>query len=255
MKLFVYAFLILITIPIFATTKFAMCAYIDDNDKAIGFYETFATENTGNDIYIFYKQDVSINQTYKVKIERMENRIDSEYQIVDTISLKAINDTQNYCYNSYTFSLPGFYKITLLDSTATNSLATYKTSIRYLDNYYNNDSTIDTWYYKNVKMAFCDSVLSEILIGQKSKFILNEVGINIVTYVAHDEKKLRTDKIIAKIYSINNSKNLVETLTIDLKPTQRWTSFPINIKNKGKYSVELFSDKDIFIQKKSVEVE
>ncbi len=255
MKLFVYAFLILITLPTFATSKFAMCAYIDDSDKAIGFYETFATENTGNDIYIYYKQDATINQTYKVKIERMANRIDSAYEIVDTITMKAKNETQNYCYNSYSFSLPGFYKFTLLDSNATNIIETYKTSIRYLDNYYKDDSTLDTWYYKNTKIVFCDSVLSEIFIGKKNKFPFNEVGSTIVTYISHDEKKLRTEKIIAKIYAINDSNNLIETLTIDLKPTQRWTSFPITIKNKGKYSVELFSDKDIFIQKKSVEVE
>lgn len=256
MRLYILCTFLCISISSIAASKFSLCAYIDDSDKAIGFYETFATENTGNDIYIYYNSDKGLDPSYKVKIERMENRVDSSYALLDEITLKPKDPASTYAYQSYEFSLPGFYKFTLLDNSGTNTVETYKTSIRYLDNYYAADSTLDTWYYKNVKMVFCDSVLSEIFIGKKNKFTYNPNGTVISTYVSHDdEKKLRTEKIIAKIYSTNDSKQLVNTVTIDLQPTQRFTIFPITLKDKGKYSVELFSDKDIFIQKKAVEIE
>ncbi|MFN8283820.1 MAG: hypothetical protein U0U67_11440 [Chitinophagales bacterium] len=254
MKLFVYIVLFFFSVYGFSKNRFALCLYIDDSDKAVGFRESFATEKDGNDIYIYYQADANLTQDYKVKIERMEDRADSVYTVLDEIILPVNKTPKNYTYKSYTFSLPGFYRFTLLDSNS-NAIETYKTSIRYLDNYYANDSALDTWYYKNTAIVFCDSVLSEIFIGKKNKFPYNTGGTIVTTYITHDEKKLRTEKIVAKIYTIDGAKNLIETLNIDIKPTQRWTSFPVTLKNRGKYRVELYSDKGIFIQSKTVEIE
>lgn len=256
MKLFIYTFFVFFSIKTFATNKFALCAYIDDNDKAKGFYQSFVTENTGNDIYIYYQSDFNLTQNYLVKIELMDSRIDSVYTMIDEIKLNAIDNSKNYTYTSYEFNRPGFYKLTLLDSSNTNVIETTKTRIRFSDNFYTTDSTLDSWYYKNTKMEFCDSILSEIFIGKKQKFEYNPAGTVITTYISHDVgKALHTEKITAKIYDLNAANNLIDTIEVELKPTQRWTSFPITIKDKGKYNVELFSDKAIFIQKKTVEVE
>ena len=47
---------------------------------------------------------------------------------------------------------------------------------------------------------------------------------------------------------------LKETKEFPLNYSQRWTSLPFNISEKGKYIIELYNDNNIFIQSKTVDI-
>lgn len=254
MKRIISLLLILLSInTITATSKFTLCAYVDKKSgETLGFFQTWAIEKNGSDIFLYYKSDSPLQSNYTIKIERIENRNDTSYTVIDEIKISPKYIDSSWMAKRYEFNKPGNYRFTLLDSTNTTTLECYTTSLRYLDNEYMNDSALDTWYYKNVSLKFCDSVWSEILIRKNDQF---NTGKDFVAYVAHDdEKQLRTSKIIVKIYSLNEAKTLKTTKEYDINYHQRWTTIPFNFSEKGKYIIELYSDKNIFIQNKIVDI-
>ncbi len=252
-RFFYILFCLIIINSVYAESKFSLCAYVDKKSgETLGFFQSWAIEKTGSDIFIYYKSENPLQAVYKVKIERLENRIDTNYILVNEMEIKPKYADSSWMAKRYTFYHPGIYKFTLLDSTATQTIATYETSIRYLDTEYANDTSIDTWYYKNVKLNFCDSVWSEILIRKNDRF-LN--GNNFMAYLSHDdEKQLKCHKINAKIFLLNGDKSLKDTKEFPLNYSQRWTILPFNISEKGKYIIELYNDNNIFIQSKTVDI-
>lgn len=257
MKYFIILLLVFGSVnKIEAANIFTVCADYDSTGNPKNMYQNWLTQRGGNFMYIFFKADHLLTKKYRVRIEKLYNRIDTTYLLFDRFTLK--NDgKKNWVANKYTFLKSGNYRFLLFEDDSETPIETYYTAISYTDETYTDDGFVDTWYYKNTEFRFCDSVSNSKLVGVKDVFKIQPVETKVTIYITHEQNKpLRTDRILAKVYNItNNEKKYVYTDVFFSEYNWQWTFLPLYLTDKGNYLVELYNEEDIFINSRKVEIQ
>lgn len=207
-----------------AKTLFTVCADYSNDGNPINSYAEWNIQRSGNFMYIFVKSDQLLTKKYFIRIEKLYGRTDSTFLLFDQFELKK-DSSKNWVANKYTFLRSGIYKFLLFENDDNTPVETYYTTILYTDQTYIDDGFTDTWFYRNSTLRFCDSIHNEQLIGTKDIFIAQPKETKITMYISQpDRLELKTDRILAKIYKLeNNEKKFLYTDIFFTNYKWRWT--------------------------------
>lgn len=254
MRLFILLFFLLLTFSLSANNLFLLCSDYDIDGNPINTYKNWVINKKGNFMYILFKSNENLKDKYYLRIEKMYNRNNNTFYLYDKFLLNT-DSTKNWVANKYTFLKNGNYRFAIYKNNEAYPFDSLFTTLNYPTDVYTDDGYLDTWYYTNTSMLFCDSVYKDELIGVKDSFNLN-LNKNINIYIGNEVgKNLRTDRMIGRLYSlIDNNKILYRTDIYYTKYTWQWSNLNLFIDKKGTYLIELYSEDDIFINSRKITI-
>ena len=238
-----------------AEKKLLLCSDYDKEGNPIGEFPTWQIRKTGNFMYILYKSSVPLTESLFVSFEKTFSRKDTNYYEYDHYYLVP-DSSKKWAVNKYIFSKPGNYKISVFNRTSEELLQSYYTTINFLDDEYSEPFYTDTWYYSQSSIFFCDSigVGDGKLIGRSDVFEYQPKREKIFLYIEQGNKKsFKTQHLYIKIYTRDTHK-LVKSTSYSVSHEWFWTFIPIYLIEKGKYTVELYNEDDLYINSGDFEI-
>ncbi len=253
MRILLPAFVLLITNMVQAENKLQLCTSYDVNGTPENTYPSWKISKTGNFMYILYQSDTPIEDSLYITLSKTYSRKDTSYYQYDHYYL--IPDaSKKFAANKYIFSKPGNYIISVFDKHTEELLQSYTTVIDFADDDYRDPYFTDTWYYKLSQMYFGDTMVGEKLIGKSEVFTYKPGGNKITLYISQqNHSPLKSQHLIVKIISKETNK-LIKTNSYNIFTDWYWTYLPVYIDNKGKYTVEMYNEDDVFINKADLEI-
>ena len=236
-----------------AENKLLLCTSYDNDGNYTGDFPSWKINRTGNFMYVLYQSDTPLNDSLYISLEKTFNRKDSNYYQYDHYYLVP-GATKKFAVNKYIFTKPGNYRISVYDRLSEALLKTYTTAIGYTDQEYADKFFTDTWYYNESVIYFCDSLVNSKLIGKSDVFSYQPQREKIVLYVEQLNKiSLKTDHLFVKVFNRENHQ-LVQSSSYSIHNEWYWTFISIYIKDRGKYTVELYNEDDVFINQADLEI-
>ncbi len=254
MRILVWILSFFLFTSVYAERFFQLCGEFDHQGKPLNSYKNWIINKNGSFMYIFYKKDENIKGKHYIRIEKIYNRNNPTYFLYDEFALM-VDSTQNWIANKYTFMKNGDYRFYIYNESQRAPIDSFYTSLDYAADVYTDNGYLDTWYYINSNMQFCDSMSNKQLIGTKDSFKLN-LEKDITIYLSHESGKLlRTDRVIGRIYQlINNQKVYYKTDIYFTEYNWQWTYLYLFIDRKGKFLVELYTEDDLFINSRIITI-
>ncbi|MDB5226510.1 MAG: hypothetical protein JWN78_703 [Bacteroidota bacterium] len=253
MRILLMILVILIGFIARAENKLQLCTEYDANGDPKTTFPAWKIRKTSNFMYVLYKSDTPIEDSLYIFLEKTYSRKDTAYYEYDHYYLVP-DASKKFAANKYIFSKPGNYRISVFDRHTEKLLQTYTTFIEFADDEYKDPYYTDTWYYNQAEIYFCDSIVDDKLVGRSDVFSYQPGGNKIMLYIAQQNKNpLKTQHLIVKIFS-RGTNQLIKTNSYNIGNKWFWTYLPMTIENKGKYTVEMYNEDDLFVSKADVEI-
>jgi hypothetical protein len=115
------------------------------------------------------------------------------------------------------------------------------------------DPPDDTYYYEYTEVIFADDVSPDgEAVNEKSIFQIPANGPAKITVALFNDEPLLTKEIVVEIYAEDNT--LYDSFSISTKEEWNWCKFSIDIKEPGKYAIDLYNENDVYINTGYVDV-
>ncbi len=226
-----------------------------DYDKITGVasdvFTAWDISSTGSYVYTVYSQDKKIKDALTLRLEK--KNYSGSYEVYGTYAFN--NDLKNglnWEMFDLLFTEEGDYRVNVLGK-GDAVLASTNASIAFAESDALTDSSeINTFYYENAVVTFGKSVDNEILIGESTVFSLENGTRKISAKLEQDENLLLT-----KLYvTVTLGEEVISDDVYDI-PSKDWNyvTVPITVTKPGSYSVDFYSQDDVFISNGSFEVE
>ncbi|MFN8295826.1 MAG: hypothetical protein U0T69_06490 [Chitinophagales bacterium] len=206
----------------------------------------------GSYVYIIYSQDNIIKEKLSLYVDKKNEK--GSYIAFDTqdFDYNPTTDKKKWAMYDYKFTESGDYRISVMGK-ADDALAIVYTNIGYMKDSGNDkdnssdDDASDTYYYEDSKVTFGESAENGELKGEATEFRLINGKRDFVCMISQD-KALKVKEIKVSIYSGDSYKDLVseETYTVGGLDWD-WIKVPISVTKPGKYVVDVYNEKDTFI--------
>ncbi len=237
-----------------AQGKLILCTNYDNEGKYAGVLDNIYINKSGNFMYLFYEATSPINDTLYIKIEKNFNRKDSNYYQFDHYYLVP-DASKKWAVNKYIFTKPGNYKISTFNRNGVEIAKPSFAKFSFEDNEYDDLLIKDSWYYKKSKITFYEKSVGDSLVGENDIFNYQPSETKILLKIAQENQKpLNTNNLFVSIYTDDKNHEFISSDSYYVNENWWWTFIPIYLKNKGKYIVEVYTNNDIFIQHKKVEI-
>lgn len=228
--------------------KVVLCRdYNKDNGMPIDINPDWDIKKDGGSyVYIIYSQDKPIAQTLTLKVDKKNTS--GNFIFYDRKSFSVLpTDKKKWAMFDYKFITDGDYRVTVLGK-GNIALAKTFTNIAYISETAVTDTTsANTNYYKNSTVVFGESGEKGQIKDEAKVFSLQDGKKTIYCMVSND-KSLDTKSMTIYVYSGIDYKDKAysETFTIDGLDWD-WVKVPIDLTKTGKYVVDLYNDKDVYI--------
>lgn len=237
-----------------AQRKLMLCTNYDNEGKYSGVLDDIYINKNGNFMYVFYESMSQINDTVFISIEKDYNRKDTNFYKFDHYYLVP-DASKKWAVNKYIFTKPGRYKFSIYNRNGDEIAMPYYAKIGYYDNEYDDLLIKDTWYYNTSKITFYEKNIGDSLIAENTVFNYQAAETKIILKIEQINKKpLNTNNLFVKIYTEDKNHELISSDAYYVNSNWWWTYVPIYFKNKGKFMVEVYTNNDVFIQRKNVEI-
>lgn len=234
--------------------KLLLCTEYFNDGTYSGAYEGWNINKDGNYMYIFYESLSTINDTLFVRIDKSFNRKDTNYYEYDHYYLVP-GESRKWAVNKYIFTKTGNYKITVFDRNNKQLAKPYITNIKIFDKDYNDMYFIDTWYYSQSTINFYEKTSGDTMYGKTDTFNYQLTGNKMILYIAQENKlPFKTSHLLVSVYSADICHEHISTYTYSVDEKWYWTHIPLYIYRKGKFSVEVYNEDDVFINSAKVEI-
>jgi hypothetical protein len=115
---------------------------------------------------------------------------------------------------------------------------------------------VDTYYYSDSKIIFCEEVESNEPVNESTSFIIPSSGGSLTVQVNNGSKPLKTTQMIVDIYKIpaggNDYTEFVETKNYDIKETWNKPYFEYTFSGVGEYKFYVYNADEVFINSGTV---
>lgn len=232
-----------------------MCTDYNEDGTYSGVYQDVFINKEGNFMYLFYESTTPItDDTLFVNIEKDFNRRDTNYYKYDYYYL-VVDNSNKWAVNKYIFTKPGRYKISTFNKNGDEISKPYYANVGYYESEYDDLLIKDSWYYSSSIVTFYEKNIGDSLIGENKIFNYQANGTTLALKIAQqNQKELNTTNLFVAIYTDDKNHELINKNSYYISREWWWTYVPIYIKNKGKYSVEVYTNNDIFINSGKVEI-
>jgi hypothetical protein len=238
----------------FAQNKLLLCTGYDKDGKYSGAYNEWNIQKDGNFMYLFYESATPLNDTLLVIIDKVFNRTDTNFYEFDHYYLVP-DISKKWAVNKYIFSKSGKYKITVFDRNNNQLAQPYITNIDFNVNEYNEMKFVDTWYYNQSETGFYENNKGDTMVGRNDVFSYKQDGTRVILYIGQKDKRpLKTPHLISRIYTNDTCHEFIRSNSYYVDENWSWTFVPVYFYKKGKYTVELYNDDDIFINSTPIEI-
>jgi len=108
---------------------------------------------------------------------------------------------------------------------------------------------VNTDYYKNSEVIFCEDVVDGSPVNASSSFTIGEDG-GYVQVQVDNGKPMKTTQLIVDVYKKSSSGDYdkkIETKTYDIKATWDAPYFKYTFYKAGKYKLEIYNEDDVYI--------
>ena len=213
----------------FAQNKLLLCTGYDKDGKYSGAYNEWNIQKDSNFMYLFYESATPLNDTLLVIIDKVFNRTDTNFYEFDHYYLVP-DISKKWAVNKYIFSKSGKYKITVFDRN-------------------------NTWYYNQSETGFYENNKGDTMVGRNDVFSYKQDGTRVILYIGQKDKRpLKTTHLISRIYTNDTCHEFIRSNSYYVDENWSWTFVPVYFYKKGKYTVELYNDDDIFINSTPIEI-
>ena len=115
------------------------------------------------------------------------------------------------------------------------------------------DDEIDTKYYENSEIKFCESVTSTGDVeGEATSFHADRNGSREVTIYISNDKAFKTTKMYIDVYDKNDKK--VDDFNVDAQEEWDWIKFKETFTALGEYTIDIYNADNIFINSATVTI-
>jgi hypothetical protein len=114
------------------------------------------------------------------------------------------------------------------------------------------DEMYDTYYYEYSEVVFGTSVDGEGNVeGEGRTFKTGSEGAKFVV-VVYNDNPFKTKEFFVEVYNEDN--DLVESFSLDVNPEWDWLKFAMNLKDPGKYFIDIYNEVDTYINSGEVTI-
>lgn len=240
---------------IFITTVFiqlnaqsiVLCESYDDQGKASGIYSTWEIKQTGGNVYMVYNQSSTLSSgSWYLYLDYDWDNVGT-YQAYETFTITPERGKNWFAYD-YKFTDVGKYKASVMYN-GTEVASSYFV-INYVagDTPVTSDDEVDTYYYENSSILFCNSIDAEgNPVGEATSFSMRRTGtVDVSVYLDNHGLPFRTNKMYVDVY--NEETNLkFDTFSVDVEPDWDYVKFVQTFTTPGKYYFDYYNEDDIFI--------
>ncbi|MGG9971974.1 hypothetical protein ACQ33O_09300 [Ferruginibacter sp. SUN002] len=228
--------------------KVVLCTdYDKTTGQPIGINKDWDIKKTGSYVYIVYSQDRAINESLTLQVDKKNAAGNFVFYARESF-YNNISDKKKWAMYDYKFTSDGDYRVSVLGKNNV-TLAKTMANIAYMsDEGTSNPSAItNSDYYASSTVAFGESVENAKLVGEASTFKLVNGSKHLVCLITNDSA-FKTKSVTLYVYTGANYKEKAyqETFTVgDLD--WDWIKVPVDATKVGKYVVDIYNDKDTFI--------
>ena len=167
------------------------------------------------------------------------------------------SDKKNWAMFDYKFTESGDYRISVMGKGEDAMALTY-TNIGYMKDKDSDKSSTkeygtddekasDTYYYEDSKITFGESCDEGVMKGEATTFRLINGKKDFVAMISQDKDFLVTE-VTVSVYTGESYKDLVSEEKYTVGGLDwNWIKFPITVKKAGKYVVDIYNNKDTFM--------
>jgi hypothetical protein len=114
------------------------------------------------------------------------------------------------------------------------------------------DDMYDTYYYEYSEVLFGTAVDGEGNVeGESRTFDIGDDGAEFVV-VIYNDAPFKTKEFLVEVYDEDNE--VVETFTLDVNPDWDWLKFSMNLKEPGKYFIDIYNEVDTYVNSGEVTI-
>lgn len=228
------------------------CEDYTSSGEPIGEGSVWNIEPDGGFVYLLYS-----NNGRKLNDELIFFFIDKKtggsYEEYDTKT--AAPEKKPYALLDYKFTEAGDYKITIYNADVEELASTYITiKVKGSTTSTTKPSTtggkVDTYYYSNCKIIFCEEVTDNEPVNEATSFTIPKAG-GYLTVQVDNGKALKTTQMIVDVYKKpkggSDYTEFVETKRYDIKETWDRPYFTYTFYEKGEYKLSVYNADEVFI--------
>ncbi|HMV14441.1 MAG TPA: hypothetical protein PKK18_06080 [Chitinophagales bacterium] len=247
------------------SNKVVLCeSYDKTTGEASGINKNWDVDSkTGSYVYIVYSQATNIKDKLMLYVDKKSTS--GSYTAFDTqdFTFDPKVDKKKWAMFDYKFTESGDYRISVMGSGDEPLASTY-TNIGYMkENPSDKDKSTDnedgdeydTYYYENSTITFGDEVDNDANVkGEATEFKLINGKRDIMLKLEQDDD-LKCKEVEVSVYYGDKYDEEVSRETYSVESmTWNWLKFKISVKKVGKYVVDIYNDKDVFINSGYFEV-
>lgn len=258
MKFSAIVMFVMFTISAFAQKKIEACeSYDEKTGETSGVFSSWdASAKTPYVYYVFYNDGKKITEDIFLYVDKYNEKT-REYDIFDTRDM-VISDNKKWAMFDYDFTEGGKYKLAAANANG-EILASVVNTINWSGEKADkksddSDDEVDTYYYENSEVLFCTGVSENgEPEGESDEFTMSRgaSSIEVTTYVSND-KPFKTSKFYVDIY--DSDEELVDTYEYTVEEDWDWAKFPITLKKRGEYNIDVYNADDIFVNSASLTI-
>ncbi len=226
-----------------------LCESYDEFGTASGIFGTWNVDLDGGYVYIVYKQIYVINTSAMYLQIDKKSDYSEDYLAQKTLTLTP-ESGKNWLVYDYFFSEAGEYKISIIMDG--NVAATAFTEIFVVDadsiNLANGDTIINTFYYEDSYVTFCQDVTEGKMVGEAESFPLGESGSVTVTIYIGSDKPFKTDLFYIDVFEdIEEDFKDYDSYNITINPDWNFSFVKQTFTKKGTFVIDVFNADDIYV--------
>ena len=216
----------------------------------------------GSYVYVVYSQDKIIKDKLSLYVDKKNSS--GSFIAFDTQSFdyNPSTDKKNWAMYDYKFTEEGDYRISVMGK-GDDALAVAYTNIGYMKDDGTDKSTdiidvkddgTDTYYYEDSKITFGESAEEGEMKGEATEFKLINGKRDFVCMISQD-KDFKVKEVKVSVYTGESYKELVSEETFTVGGLDwNWIKIPISVKKTGKYVVDIYNEKDTFMNSGYIEI-
>lgn len=226
-----------------------LCESYDEFGTATGTYASWNIVPTGGYVYIVYKQIYAITSSNMQLYVDKKSTYGEDYLANNTVKLNP-ETGKNWVMYDYFFTEAGKYKFTIMIDGKV--AATTYTEIFVVpedsEEFANGDTTINTFYYEDSYVTFCESVSEGKMIAEAESFMLGENGSVTVTIYISCDNPFKTDLFYIDVFEdVGDDFIDVDSYNITVEPDWDYAFVKQTFNRKGTFVVDIYTADDIYV--------
>ncbi|MCF8261920.1 MAG: hypothetical protein K9J12_14165 [Melioribacteraceae bacterium] len=167
-----------------------------------------------------------------------------------------VNKRTNWISYLYEFKEEGTYNV-LLRSSDQRILAEKELTIKIAERFVSSEFSHFNFYYRDLKMYFCDWVINEKPVNVREEISLYKDRGKVVVYLKQ-KNPLMTDTLIVDVWRQNENSNdfdeFIQTKRFGLEPQWPDAFFKYRFRKPGEYKIAVYSDNSKLMHEKRLKV-